>query len=97
MTEGNTAVSKHMALFNHKKEDIEFNIIDYEKHRYKRWIKEALAIREINPDMNDDTSTQFVIPHIYSLLESAQLSPRFRTSWNHLSHNFNNIVNCPPQ
>jgi len=75
LTEGNTAVSKHMALFDHKKEDIEFNIIDYENHRYKRWIKEALAIREVNPDLNDDTSTQFFIPHIYSLLESAQEIP----------------------
>ena len=61
-----------MAQFEHKKEDIEYKIIDHERHRFKRWIKEALAIRELNPDLNDDISTQFHIPPIYSLITSAQ-------------------------
>ena len=68
LTEGNTAVSKHMANFDHKEEDIEFDIIGFERHRYKRWIKEALAIERFEPDLNDDSSRQFKVPLVYKLL-----------------------------
>ena len=68
LTEGNTAVSKHMANFDHKEEDIDFDIIGFERHRYKRWIKEALAIERFEPDLNDDSSRQFKVPLVYKLL-----------------------------
>ena len=47
-----TAVSEHMAKYNHKEGDIESKILDTETTWRRRIIKENIAIKKLNPDLN---------------------------------------------
>ena len=51
LTVGDTIVSEHMALNDHKEGDIEIEILDFESN-WKKWqIKEFLAISRLKPDL----------------------------------------------
>ena len=52
LTVGDTAVSEHMALNDHKEGDIEIKLLDFEPHWKKRLIKETIAINKLKPDLN---------------------------------------------
>ena len=67
LNEGNTEVSNHMASDIHNKGDTIYEIIGREGNWYKRGIKEAIAIKEINPNMNVDEG-RYNIPAIYDLV-----------------------------
>ena len=54
ITEGSTAISAHMALNEHKEGDVTLKIIGIESNTWKRKIKEALAIKEYKPNLNED-------------------------------------------
>ena len=65
LTLGKTAVSEHMALFDHKEGDVEFKILDFESDWKKRTIKEAIAISKLKPNLNDDDGL-----HLSAIYES---------------------------
>ena len=54
LTEGNTEFSAHVATEEHRKEDFEYSIIYKEENWFKRGIKEAIAIRKLKPNLNQD-------------------------------------------
>ena len=78
LSEGNSAVSQHMATEHHQPGDVEIKPLAYEKNWHNRRFKEALAICDQNPTLNrqfPDPNTLHV-PAIYSNL-SASLTPTF--------------------
>ena len=63
-----TAVSEHMALFDHDEGDIEVKILGFESDWKKRRVKEAIAISKIKPNLNDDDGLK--LSAIYESLPS---------------------------
>ena len=68
LTLGKTAVSEHMALFDHDEGDIEVKILGFESDWKKRRVKEAIAISKIKPNLNDDDGLK--LSAIYESLPS---------------------------
>ena len=54
LTEGNTEFSAHVASDTHEKEDLNYTILYTEDNWYKRGVKEAIAIKKLNPSLNLD-------------------------------------------
>ena len=54
LTVGDTVVSEHMALNDHKEGDIEIKLLDFESNWKKRRIKESLAISRLKPDLTEN-------------------------------------------
>ena len=52
LTVGDTVVSEHMALNDHKDGDIELKLLEFEPNWRKRRIKETIAINRQKPDLN---------------------------------------------
>ena len=71
VTEGSTVVSAHVAHEAHRLDDMFFEIIDQDDDWTSRGYKEAIAIRNLKPDLNEDEGRCYV-PRIYDRL--------FRTS-----------------
>ena len=53
LTMGKTAVSEHIASFDHSEDDIEYKILDFESDWRKRLVKETIAISRLKPNLND--------------------------------------------
>ena len=68
LTVGDTAVSEHMALNDHKEGDIEIKLLDFEPHWKKRLIKETIAISKLKPDLNGNEGKY--LSAIYDLIPS---------------------------
>ena len=71
VTEGATVVSAHVAHEAHNLEDMFYEIVDQDDDWLSRGYKEAIAIKNLKPDLNEDEGRCY-IPHIYNQL--------FRTS-----------------
>ena len=54
LTEGSTEFSAHVASDTHVKEDFQYSILYTEDNWFKRGIKEAIAIRKLKPNLNQD-------------------------------------------
>ena len=50
---GKTAVSEHIASFDHSEDDMEYKILDFESDWRKRSVKETIAISRLKPNLND--------------------------------------------
>ena len=68
LTPGSTPVSAHGAAEDHSKNDMEIKIIARENDWWRRGVKEALKIRELDPSLNEDEG-RFHISPIYQLLD----------------------------
>ena len=58
---GDTVVSKHMALNDHKPGDIEIKLLDFESNWRRRLKKETIAINRMMPDLNGNKG-QYISP-----------------------------------
>ena len=76
MNEGMTAVSEHMAKYNHKEGDIESRILDHETNWRRRIIKENIAIKKLNPDLNVMEEGKAPLSALYNNLPSKFVHPR---------------------
>ena len=76
MNEGMTAVSEHMAKYNHKEGDIESKILDTETTWRRRIIKENIAIKKLNPDLNVMEEGKAPLSALYNNLPSKFVRPR---------------------
>ena len=54
LTEGSTEFSAHVASEAHEKEDLKFEVICTDENWFQRGVKEAIAIRKLNPTLNQD-------------------------------------------
>ena len=79
LTEGTTDFSAHVASDTHEKSDLRFSVLCTEEDWYKRGVKEAVAIRKINPTLNKDKGRHKLSP-IYDQL--IRTSVAMKTSWN---------------
>ena len=61
LTTGNTAISEHMALFEHKKGDVSVKIMRREKDKFKRGVREAINIKKHKPTLNKDLQDRFYL------------------------------------
>ena len=68
LTEGTTPVAKHM-VEDHNPGDVTINIIDHEQNWWKRGVKEAFHIQEVNPTLLNEDGGRFHIPPIYNLIK----------------------------
>ena len=76
LTIGDTVVSKHMALMDHKPGDIELKILDFEPNWKRRTIKEKIAINKLSPDLNEHEG--YHLSAIFDPLPSKFQSGRLR-------------------
>ena len=67
ITEGNTEFSAHVASDTHSKEDLRCTILCTEEDWFKRGVKEAIAIRKIQPTLNQDDG-RYHLPAMYNKL-----------------------------
>ena len=67
VTLGNSAVCRHIRSKEHNPEELFFKILESEPDRGKREYKEAIAIRVMQPTLNEDEGKKY-IPHIYDRL-----------------------------
>ena len=82
LTIGDTVVSKHMALMDHKPGDIELKILDFEPNWKRRTIKEKIAINKLSPDLNEHEG--YHLSAIFDPLPSKFQSGRSRQDAVHL-------------
>ena len=54
MTEGETMVSKHMALMDHEEGEVKIEAITYEENWFDRGVREAIEIKKKKPTLNED-------------------------------------------
>ena len=54
LTEGGTEFSAHVASDIHEKSDLEFTVLCKDDDWFSRGVKEAVAIRKIEPTLNQD-------------------------------------------
>ena len=80
---GNTPVSEHLATETHDKSDVSIKIIGKEDNWWKRGVREAIRIKEANPQLNIDEGRYHISP-IYSLINqpTTQNSTRPRRQMN---------------
>ena len=64
ITLGNTQVSEHIATQDHNNKEVTITPLGYEANWRKRVFKEALAIKELKPNLNADEGKVY-IPAIY--------------------------------
>ena len=67
LTEGSTEVSAHVAQEAHRTDDMFYEIIDQDDDWTSRGYKEAIAIKMLKPDLNEDKGRCY-IPPIYDTL-----------------------------
>ena len=54
LTEGSTEFSAHVASDRHSKDDLQYRILCTDDDWFRRGVKEAIAIRKIQPTLNKD-------------------------------------------
>ena len=67
ITEGSTEVSAHVAHEAHRPDDMFYEIVDQDDDWTNRGYKEAIAIKMLKPDLNEDEGRSY-IPPIYNNL-----------------------------
>ena len=65
LTEGDTVLSAHVAHEAHRLDDMFYEIVDQDDDWLNRGYKEAIAIRNLKPDLNEDAGRCY-IPPIYN-------------------------------
>ena len=68
LSEGQTAMSSHMAKHDHKEGEVRMEMLCVEKEWKKRGIREAIEIKRHKPTLNDDEGRYF-LPAIYDTIE----------------------------
>ena len=77
ITLGNTDFSAHVASAVHEKKELKFSVLCTEQNWFKRGVKEAIAIKKLNPSLNKDQGRY----HLSSLYdEFIRTSVEFNTS-----------------
>ena len=71
LTEGSTEFSAHVATEDHTKEDFHFEVVMNESNWYKRGIKEAIAIKKLNPTLNLDEGRYHLSPIYNNLIRTS--------------------------
>ena len=66
-SEGATPLSQHMAAADHHAGDVKIEVVASEQSRWRRQLKEALAIQRINPTLNEDDGA-YKLSKIYTTL-----------------------------
>ena len=72
MSEGNTEVSRHMAKYNHDKEDVEIKAITYDTNWFTRGIREAIEIKRRKPTLNADEGRYYLNPIYDNILADTE-------------------------
>ena len=67
MSEGNTEVSKHMARYDHEKDDVTIKAVAFDTNWYTRGVREAIEIKKRKPTLNADNG-RFHLNPIYDLV-----------------------------
>ena len=71
LTEGGTEFSKHVASDIHEKSDLEFSVICKDENWFGRGVKEAIAIRKLNPTLNQDEGRYNLSPMYSKFIRSS--------------------------
>ena len=80
LTTGNTAISEHMALLEHKPGDVSVKIIRKENDKFKRGVREAINIKKHQPTLNKDLQDRFYLQPIYdNIIKPEDLKTRLST------------------
>ena len=93
--EGNTGMSRHLYSTPHNDEDVEIKIVSTERNRYRRWIKEAIAIKKEKPALNDEEG-RYILSNIYQRLYSPVLEQDYRRNDNNNNNKKVDNPNVPP-
>ena len=67
MSDSSSALYRHMASAYHQEGDVTVRVVASEQTRWRRKLKEALAIHNLNPTLNEDDGG-YRISQIYTLL-----------------------------
>ena len=73
LTRGSTEFSAHLASEEHKKDDIESKLLCTEEDWFRRGVKEAIAIRKINPTLNQDDGRHNLSTMYNKLIRSSEV------------------------
>ena len=71
LTEGGTEFSRHVASDVHSKSDLEFTILCKDENWFGRGVKEAIAIRKLNPTLNLDEGRYNLSPMYSKLIRTS--------------------------
>ena len=71
LTEGGTEFSRHVASDIHEKSDLEFSVICKDENWFRRGVKEAIAIRKLNPTLNQDEGRYNLSPMYSKFIQSS--------------------------
>ena len=67
MSDSSSALYRHMTSAYHQEGDVTVRVVASEQTRWRRKLKEALAIHNLNPTLNEDDGG-YRISQIYTLL-----------------------------
>ena len=73
LTLGSTEFSAHLASEEHEKDDIESKLLCTEEDWFRRGVKEAIAIRKINPTLNQDDGRHNLSTMYNKLIRSSEV------------------------
>jgi hypothetical protein len=82
-----------MAAADHHAGDVKIEVVASEQSRWRRQLKEALAIQRINPTLNEDDGA-YKLPNIYTTLPKFGNRSNLQTVEAHISTN--NAAAQPP-
>ena len=80
LTEGSTVVSAHVANEAHRLEDMFFEIVDQDDDWLNRGYKEAIAIKNLKPDLNEDEGRCYIPPIYDQIFRTAKYKNSLRRS-----------------
>ena len=77
LTIGNTEFSAHVASDQHNKDDLQYKVITTDDDWFQRGVKEAIAIRQLKPTLNQDDG-RFHLSSMYNkFLRSSRAVDKF--------------------
>ena len=90
LTLGNTEFSAHVASDRHNKDDLQFKLITTDDDWFQRGVKEAIAIRQLKPTLNQDDG-RFHLSAMYNkFLHSSDTVDKFRKELQEATANHEN-------
>ena len=79
MSEGTTDFSAHVASETHEKSELRFSVLCTEENWFKRGVKEAVAIKKIQPTLNRDQGRHKLSPIYDQLIRNSVVMTTSRT------------------
>ena len=79
LSEGTTDFSAHVASETHEKSELRFSVLCTEENWFKRGVKEAVAIKKIQPTLNRDQGRHKLSPIYDQLIRNSVVMTTSRT------------------